>query len=171
MARSGKLMRGVAAGLGVLNALNWLCLLLFAGVLLGSIFAEGTIIAALEERDPSRRAADALGVVRVVMLLGLACVPLAHLLLTRLRAMVLTVDAGDPFVPDNARRLTVIAWALLGIQLCDLGFGYVSLTSGVDSVSGWTISMTGWIAVALLFVLARVFDHGARLRDELAGTV
>jgi hypothetical protein len=165
------MMRRVAAALGVLNVLNWICLALFAGVLVASLAAEATIVAAMERHDPSRGAADVLATLRLVMVLALLCVPLAHLLLTRLRAIVLTVEAGDPFVPDNAGRLTRIAWALLGIQLCDLGFGYVSLTSGIESISGWTLSMTGWLAVALLFVLARVFDHGTRLRDELAGTV
>ena len=31
--------------------------------------------------------------------------------------------------------------------------------------------MTGWLAVLLLFVLARVFNHGTRIRDDLEGTV
>jgi hypothetical protein len=98
-------------------------------------------------------------------------VPLAHLLLNRLRAIVDTVQAGDPFVAANARRLTGIAWALLGIQIVDLAFGIVATTSGVDAISGWTFSLTGWLAVLLLFVLARVFEHGARMRDELAATI
>jgi len=32
-------------------------------------------------------------------------------------------------------------------------------------------SFAPWLAVLLLFVLAGVFTHGARLRDDLAGTV
>ena len=46
---------------------------------------------------------------------------------------------------------------------------------------GWTWIVQGfalfrkspavWLAVLLLFVLARVFDHGARMREELEGTV
>lgn len=35
----------------------------------------------------------------------------------------------------------------------------------------WTFSFTPWIAVLLLFVLARVFAHGARMREDLEGTV
>ena len=34
-----------------------------------------------------------------------------------------------------------------------------------------SFSVTPWIAVLLLFVLARVFDHGARMRADLEGTV
>jgi hypothetical protein len=36
---------------------------------------------------------------------------------------------------------------------------------------GWSFSITGWLAVLLLFVLARVFDQGTRMRDDLEGTV
>lgn len=35
----------------------------------------------------------------------------------------------------------------------------------------WTFSFTPWIAVLLLFVLARVFAHGAQMREDLEGTV
>lgn len=35
----------------------------------------------------------------------------------------------------------------------------------------WNFSLTRWLAVLLLFVLARVFEHGTRMRDELEGTV
>jgi hypothetical protein len=36
---------------------------------------------------------------------------------------------------------------------------------------GGKFSVAPWLTILLLFVLARVFDHGARMRDELAGTV
>ena len=32
-------------------------------------------------------------------------------------------------------------------------------------------SLSGWLAVILTFVLARVFDAGCEMRDDLAGTV
>jgi hypothetical protein len=35
----------------------------------------------------------------------------------------------------------------------------------------WSFSLAPWLAVLLLFVLAQVFDHGARMRDDLEGTV
>jgi hypothetical protein len=35
----------------------------------------------------------------------------------------------------------------------------------------WSFGLTGWIAVLMLFVLARVFHQGARMREELEGTV
>jgi hypothetical protein len=108
---------------------------------------------------------------RFVMLIGLLMVPLAHLLLTRLRAIVASVQEGDPFVAANARRLTAIAWALLGIQIVDLGFGNVSMTWDLEEEMAWSFALTPWLAVLLLFVLARVFEHGTRMRDELAATI
>jgi hypothetical protein len=35
----------------------------------------------------------------------------------------------------------------------------------------WSFSPTRWVAVLLLFVLARVFEQGAQMREELEGTV
>ena len=35
----------------------------------------------------------------------------------------------------------------------------------------WEFSLTRWLAVLMLFVLARVFEQGARMREELDGTV
>jgi hypothetical protein len=35
----------------------------------------------------------------------------------------------------------------------------------------WSFSFAPWLAVLLLFVLARVFEHGAWMRAELEGTV
>jgi hypothetical protein len=35
----------------------------------------------------------------------------------------------------------------------------------------WGFSLTRFFAVLLLFVLARVFEEGARMREELEGTV
>lgn len=98
----------------------------------------------------------------------------AHLLLTRLLAMVRTVQAGDPFVVENADRLLVVAWSLLAIQLCDLLFGYGAVMADLaagERMSGWSPGLTGWIAVLLTFVLARVFRDGTRMRDDLQLTV
>jgi hypothetical protein len=85
-----------------------------------------------------------------------------------------TVRVGDPFVIVNAQRLRTIAWAVLGLELMHLVVGAVaalasSATQPLDI--GWSFSVTRWLAALLLFVLARVFEHGARMREDLAGTV
>lgn len=109
-----------------------------------------------------------LPILRTWMLLALPMVAAVHLSLTRLREVVQTVGAGDPFVPDNAVRLKTIAWCVLVTQLLDLAFGVMAaLINAAGSNVEWKFSLTGWLAVVLLFVLAHVFEAGTRMRGEL----
>lgn len=109
---------------------------------------------------------------RWLMVVGFLLFPLLHRLLTNLLAIVETVRAADPFVPENARRLKQIAWLLLGVQVMHLVFGvFARVLSSENARIEWTFSWTGWIAVLLLFVLARVFEQGTRMRQDLEGTV
>ncbi len=63
--------------------------------------------------------------------------------------------------------------ALLTINLVDLAFGQVSIWASEASGEylGWSLSLTGWFAVPLLLILARIFKEGAIMRDDLEGTV
>ena len=111
---------------------------------------------------------------RAIAALGLLAVPLNHLILARLARMVETVGRGDPFVATNASRLQAIAWALLALQLLSMVIGGIaeavsSPESPLHVDAGFSIS--GWLAVLLTFVLARVFAEGAAMREELEGTV
>jgi hypothetical protein len=111
---------------------------------------------------------------RGIMVVGILAAPVVHLIYTRLLAIVETVNAGDPFIGENADRLQTIAWAIVGLELMHvavvlLANGVVVGTEKVDI--GGKFSVTPWLTILLLFVLARVFDQGARMRDELAGTV
>ncbi|MGE5723472.1 MAG: DUF2975 domain-containing protein [Sphingomonadales bacterium] len=111
---------------------------------------------------------------RLIMVIGIGGVPIAHVLLTRLLAIVETVRIGDPFVPPNAARLQTIAWALLGLELLHLAVGAVAAAASTKAAPldiGWSLSVTDWLAILLLFVLARVFDQGTRMREDLEGTV
>lgn len=106
--------------------------------------------------------------------LGLLAVPLNHLVLTRLLRMVETVGRGDPFVAANAYRLQAIAWALAGLQLLStmigtIGKAIASRDFPLHLDAGFSIS--GWLAVILTFVLARVFAEGALMREDLEGTI
>ena len=110
----------------------------------------------------------------VIAVLGLAAVPLNYAVLRRLLAMVETVRAGDPFVAANAHRLQAIAWALLWLQLLSLVIGAIAnaISTPAHPVhidAGFSIS--GWLAVLLTFLLARVFTEGTLMRDDLEGTV
>lgn len=111
---------------------------------------------------------------RAIAGIGLASIPLHYVVLRRLLAMVETVRAGDPFAVANAFRLQGIAWALLALQILSLAVGAIARTIStpahpVKMDAGFSAS--GWLAVLLTFVLARVFAEAARMRDDLQGTV
>jgi Protein of unknown function (DUF2975) len=106
--------------------------------------------------------------------LGVLAVPLNHVILSRLLRMVETASRGDPFVKANAYRLNVIAWALLGLQLLSMvigGIGKAIASKQFPLHLDAGFSVSGWLAVILTFVLARVFAEGSLMREDLEGTV
>jgi hypothetical protein len=154
----------------VLNVAYGLAIL----VLLASSFvAEDFVMGALGVTPAVDREAMVRGM-RLIAVIGIVGVPLTHVILDRLLGVVDTVRAGDPVIIANATRLQTIAVTLLGIQLLHLVVGIVAsrTRSEVQELDiNWSFSITPWIAVLLLFVLARVFEHGARMRADLEGTV
>lgn len=112
-------------------------------------------------------------------LLALAAVAagLVFLVARLLWQMVGTVRAGDPFVPENATRLSRMAWITLGIQL--IGFPMAAVAIWLNELTGDThaenvgdgVSVSAILLVMILFILARVFRKGTEMREELEGTV
>ncbi len=165
------MLRAVRMLLVGLNILNWICVAAFALVTALLIAGPG-----IEARVALTFAEDAALLIRyaiIILLVGIAVGLAAHLIFRRLIAIIDTVAAGAPFSAANADRLRIIAWALLAIQLLDLGFGYAAMRVSAETGEyfGWSLGMSGWLAVLLLFVLARVFRQGAAMQDELAATV
>jgi hypothetical protein len=124
--------------------------------------------------SPSPEADRLIMGLRAVAILGLVTIPLNHMILKRLVAMVESVRSGDPFVAANAARLQVIAWALLVLQLLSLVIAAIGKAIStpehpVNLDAGFSIN--GWLAVLLTFVLARVFAEGTVMREDLEGTV
>ncbi len=160
----------------VLNALiklNLLMGLLILFMLIGSLVAETWMMTALGAAHPDGAPSLYLGM-RLIMVIGIAAVPLAHVVLTRLLAIVETVRLGDPFVAENTARLQVIAWMVVGLELLHGVVGAIARavsTTAHPLDIDWNFSVSRWLAVLLLFVLARVFEHGTRMRDELQATV
>jgi hypothetical protein len=111
---------------------------------------------------------------RAVAVVGLVSVPLYYAALKRLLAIVETVRVGDPFVPTNAERLQAIARVLLALQLLSIVVGAIAKAVSTAAHplhfdAGFSIS--GWLAVLLTFLLARVFAEGTLMREDLEGTV
>jgi hypothetical protein len=124
--------------------------------------------------SPSPEAERLVMGLRVIAVLGLAAIPLNHVVLKRLLAIVETVRRGDPFVAANASRLQAIAWMLLALNLLSLVIGAIANTVSTPAHplhidAGFSIN--GWLAVLLTFLLARVFAEGALMREDLEGTV
>jgi Protein of unknown function (DUF2975) len=124
--------------------------------------------------SPSPEAERLVMGLRAIAVLGLAAIPLNHVVLKRLLAIVETVRTGDPFVAANAYRLQGIAWALLALQILSLVIGAVAKAVStpahpLDLDAGFSIN--GWLAVLLTFLLARVFAEGTLMREDLEGTV
>lgn len=162
--------RGVLRAARGLNVAYGIAVL---GLLLASFAIEDTLMTALGVKPAIDRSRMVMGM-RLVAVVGLLAVPLTHRVLNRLLAIVATVRVGDPFVRANARRLRDTAWAVLGLEVLHLLVGAIAArtASSVQSLDiDWSFSFTPSIAVLLLFVLAQVFDVGARMRTDLEGTV
>lgn len=85
-----------------------------------------------------------------------------------------TVGQGDPFVPDNALRLQSMGWISVAVHVVAIP---------LSAMAKWTQSVThdmhfqvdlplsGLFLALVLFILARVFREGTRMRDDLEGTI
>lgn len=160
-------------GLRILIVLNWIYGAVVLAILVGMFAAEQWLMTALGI-PPSAQSGPLIMGMRAIAVLGLVAVPLNLAVLRRLVAMVQTVRAGDPFVAANANRLQAIAWFLLGQQMLSLVIGLIGkyvATLGHPLHLDASFSPSGWLAVILTFVLARVFAEGTRMREDLEGTV
>ena len=87
-----------------------------------------------------------------------------------LRRILMTLAEGEPFVAENASRLTRVALALGIIQLAS----YV-LTICLNMFGGQkqalSIDLAVWGAIVILLILSQVFREGTRLRDEEKMTI
>jgi hypothetical protein len=158
--------------LRILIALNWVSGAAIAALLVAMPTRQWIMIAF--KLSPSPDADQLILGLRAIAALGIVAVPLHYVVLKRLLAIVETVRAGDPFVAANAFRLQAIGWALLGIQLLSLVIGAIAKAVSTSAhplhlQAGFSIS--GWLAVLLTFLLARVFAEGALMREDLEGTV
>ena len=107
---------------------------------------------------------------RAIVLIGVIGAVIVHTILRRLLAIVDTVRSGDPFILENARRLTAIAWSVLALEVLRLIVAAIaSAVWEAGHIEGFSIA--SWFAVLMLFVLAGVFSQGERMRADLEGTV
>ena len=90
----------------------------------------------------------------------------------RLRKIFSTLTAGDPFDPENVRRLRVIGIMLGALELSRYAAALIAAwIAPHEAKPAHGVSLTAWFAVLVIFVLAEVFREGARLRREAELTI
>ena len=89
----------------------------------------------------------------------------------RLRRIFGAMTAGDPFHPDNVRRLRVIALVLALIEADGYLFGALDRFVLGARHQHVDFNLTGWFAVLVILVLSEVFREGARLRRDAELTI
>ena len=95
------------------------------------------------------------------------------IIVSRLRRIFATLTAGDPFDPENVRRLRTVGLMLAALEVgrypVAVGAAMIAPTELIRARMG--VNITAWFAVLVVFVLAEVFREGARLRREAELTI
>jgi hypothetical protein len=91
----------------------------------------------------------------------------------RLRKIFATLVAGKPFISENARRLRIIGLVLAALELSHYAIWGLLLLSGGDNGRFMKpdLDITGLFGIGVMFVLAEVFEEGAKMRKDLDLTI
>lgn len=143
------------------------------------IFLQDRITGAIQEQTGNPELAVPMFALILIVILGIGALVLAFRFFGKLRQIIETVEEGDPFVPDNADRLTAMAWhltaiyglfAVMAIIAIGLSPFIETIGDGESSIS-FGIELSTILTIVILFILARVFRKGTEMREDLEGTV
>ena len=114
----------------------------------------------------------------IVLLAIFAVLWLGYHFFARLYELIRSVDQGDPFRPENAVLLERMGWisaiaqlVLLAVTLPAKWMVAIAKEVGDKVTFDSGIGIGSLLLTLVLFVLARVFRHGAEMRQDLEGTV
>lgn len=112
--------------------------------------------------------------VAALLLMSAALALLAFYFQRHLYRIIGTVGEGDPFVPVNAERLHAMAWIAIAVHVVAVPMAVIA--NWVEDVTRdahfkFELPLAGLFLALVLFVLARVFREGTRMREDLEGTV
>ena len=170
---------------GILIFGKWITLCgigVLAIALLAIPFTYQAILAGMAEMFVNPPAAEVLGMIALLFVLVVIIALLTLFAIDRLRRIVDSVSEGNPFTRINGTRLRGIGIAAFVIQIITFCGGLLSIGlitmlgepkpgTDFDASINVSIPVTGILLVLLLILLARVFDRGAAMQDELDGTV
>ncbi|PEQ14186.1 hypothetical protein B2G71_00825 [Novosphingobium sp. PC22D] len=139
------------------------------------------VSAEVAKEAPGFPMSEALIALSLLLLLVAAMLGMLFRIFQLLKRIVDTVGEGDPFVPENASRLTRMAWLTLAVQVVTFPMGGIgmyiyNITEPIrDADDHFTIDSgldaNGLLLMLILFILARVFRKGSEMRADLEGTV
>lgn len=125
--------------------------------------ASGAMAGAWADLPPEKKVvATQVLAARQVVNLALA-LPIVWLL----RAIVDSARSGDPFVPGNAARLRRIGWLVVAANVAHILASPALPPNFRDQSAGYP----GLVTILLVFVLARIFETGSRMRTEIQETI
>jgi uncharacterized BrkB/YihY/UPF0761 family membrane protein len=130
-------------------------------LVLGHAPASRQIIPPLLTPEQALLAARTQQAVRLVG--GAMAVPVLWLV----RAIVDSARSGDPFVPENGVRLRRIGWLILAANHVFFAGSFALPPNLLDQINTYP----GVVTALLVFVLARIFEAGTRMRTEIQETI
>lgn len=161
------------------QAMMALAAIILIAVTLGINIFRSEFLAELADEFPELAMASPIATFSMAFIVGLGFVAIGWFFLGKLRAIIDTVAQGDPFAPVNATRLEQMGWLALASQLLAIPAAALGIymakalesSEHVEITSDVSVDPSGIMLVITLFILARVFKHGAAMREDLEGTV
>ena len=163
-----------------------ICLMVVMGIAIGALaigapavlFNQAEVLGELAKEGYTGDPARVIWGIAGVCLLAILPLALIFEFLRTLNAVIDTVADGQPFAAANAARLGRMAWLSLAVQAAAIPVGTLGFWLGQQFEKGKAdvdidigFSGSGVMMALVLFILARVFRHGAAMREELEGTV
>lgn len=114
-----------------------------------------------------------------ILLVAAGIIALAFIFFGKLRRIINSVGDGEPFTHENANNLENMGWLALGVYLLSavafvIAASIEEWAEQIDDVSldlALGFDLSSILMIIILFILARVFRHGAAMREDLEGTV
>lgn len=170
---------------GLLIFTKWLLVLGVGTLTIGIptiLFFTGKVTTAMADVFVTPPGPEVVWMIAGIMLFAVIMMLLTLFSINRLRRIVDSVGEGNPFTRINGTRLRGMGVAVFAIQVITF-FGGILATTILTTLGevkpdrdfhmdiGSGISVSGILLVLLLIILARVFDRGADMQDELEATI